>query len=165
MTGAGRGFVAWGMGGAVAALLLAALSGCAETVAPGASDYRPTSFRSRVTVTGNDIPGPLRLREVRLGFAEGGGGVPLHGRVAAEFRARIAGHGELVGRWERDGEVVDRVRVFITYGDDLRVTLADPAALPTDASGRHEVRFVVEKPEDAPEGPPPITYEVAARFG
>lgn len=162
MTGAGKG--ATGARWVAVAVVLAGLWGCAETVAPGAADYRPTSFLSRVTVTGTDSPGALRVEETRLRFAEGDGGVPVNGRVEAVFQARIAGHGEFTGRWERDGEVVDRVRVFITYGEELAVTLGAPEALPTDQSGRHEVRFVVEKPEDAPEGPPPLTYEVAARF-
>lgn len=152
----------------VAALTLAFLAGlwgCAERVAPGAEAYRPMPFHSVVTVTGNDVPGPLRIREAELRLANGKDAVtvPVDGRVAAVFRAWINGHGAFEGRWERDGEVVDRVRVFITYGERLEVALKGPEAFPTDRPGRHTVRFVVERPEP-PDGPLTVAYEVESPY-
>lgn len=150
---------------AVALVVLAGLAGCAETVAPGAEAYRPMPFLSKVTVTGNDVPGPLRIREAGLAFTGGKEAVtvPVDGRVEARLQAWINGHGQLEGRWERDGEVVDRVNVFITYGERLEVVLGGPEAFPTDRAGRHTVRFVVRQPEP-PEGLPTLTYEVESPY-
>jgi hypothetical protein len=157
---------------AVAAALAVALGGCAGKVAPGASDYRPLPFLSKVTVTGSDVPGPLRVRDSALFFAAGGTdrAVETGEPVEAVFRAWVNGHGKFAGHWERDGEVVDRVTVFITYGEQLEVRLGDPGAFPTDQPGRHTVRFVVEAPvpkESGSEGPAPVpelTYEVRSPY-
>jgi hypothetical protein len=145
------GFVFLALAG-VAALGLAA---CAEQrVAPGASAYRPLPFRSQVTVTGTDIPGPLQVLAASLAFPDGSTtlGVARGGHVEAVLSARVRGHGAFAGHWERDDEVVDPVSVFITYGDTLVVRLGGPDLFPTAESGRHEVRFVI----DAPQGAPPL---------
>jgi hypothetical protein len=144
-----------------------ALAACAEQrVAPGASDYRPLPFRSQVTVTGTDNPGPLRVATVDLGFALGRSPATVRqgAVVQAVLTATIAGHGEFRGHWERDGAAVDAVSVFITYGDRLEVRLGGAESLPTDATGSHEVRFVIEAPADAPQ-PDPVTYVVTSARG
>jgi len=143
-----------------------ALSACAEPrVAPGAVEYRPLPFHSQVTVTGSDVPGPLRVREASLAFAEGAS--PLTVRrgnvVQAVFKAWINGHGKFTGHWERDGAAIDPVSVFLTYGEALEVRLGGEDAFPTADPGRHEVRFVVEGPEGAPQ-PAPLTYVVEDLF-
>jgi len=147
------------------ALAAAALPACAERIAPGADEYRPLPFHSQVTVTGNDVPGPLRVREASLAFA--GGGETLSVRrgdvVQAVFKAWVNGHGKLAGRWERDGETIDHVGVFLTYGEALEVRLGGVNAFPTADPGRHEVRFVIDEPGGAPEAGA-ITYTVEDRF-
>jgi hypothetical protein len=152
-----------GLAGALA--LAAGMWGCAERVAPGAQEYRPMPFLSRVTVTGGDVPGPLRIRDVSLRFGDGTDTlkVPMNGRVEAMFRAWINGHGQFVGHWEADGAPVDKVSVFITYGEVLEVRLGGPEVFPATQAGRHTVRFVVESP--APPPPPlELTYEVEPAF-
>jgi len=145
--------------------LAAGLWGCAERVAPGAKEYRPLPFLSRVTVTGGDVPGPLRIRDSSLRFGDGAEAlkVPMDGRVEAVFKAWINGHGQFAGHWEADGQVVDRVSVFITYGEVLEVRLGGPEVFPATRSGTHRVRFVVESP---PPPPPPLelSYEVEAAY-
>jgi hypothetical protein len=146
-------------------VLAAGLWGCAERVAPGATEYRPMPFLSRVTVTGGDVPGPLRIRDTTLHFGDGTDSlkVPMNGRVEAMFRAWINGHGQFAGHWEADGKTVDRVSVFITYGEVLEVRLGGPEIFPADHAGSHTIRFVVESP--APVPPPlELTYEVEAAF-
>ena len=115
----------------------------------GSDEYRSTPYRSTVTVTGNDVPGPLEIREISAWLGDGDEVVTVAPRspVSATFSAWINGHGQLIGHWERNGEVIDRVAVYITYGETLQITLSDPTLLPTNLSGRHEVRFVLEKPE------------------
>jgi len=148
-----------------------ALAGCAaEKLAPGASEYRPLPFHSQVTVTGNDVPGPLRLREVSLTFA-GPGGAPGEETLTVRrgdvvqvlFKAWVNGHGQFTGHWERDGATIDRVNVFTTYGESLEVRLGGEDAFPTSDPGRHEVRFVVESPAGTPQAPP-VTYTVENAF-
>lgn len=140
--------------------------GCAENRAPVSGTFPPTSFRSTVTVTGSDVPGPLRIRESRLTFSDGAvrktfsPGEP----VQAKYSAWINGHGRFVGHWERDGEPVDRLVLFLTYGETLEIILNDPQALPSDAPGSHTVRFVVEEPGGV-EQPADISYEVANPYG
>lgn len=154
-------------GGAVLlALAVSTLSACAERrVAPGAAEYRPLPFHSQVTVTGNDVPGPLRVREASLSFV--GARSPLTVRrgdvVQAVFKAWVNGHGKFIGHWERDGATIDRVNVFTTYGEFLEVRLGGVDAFPTADPGRHEVRFVVETPEGAPQAEP-VTYVVENQF-
>lgn len=150
------------------AFLLAALllAGCAQSqVRPGASVYRPLPFRSQVTITGNDVPGPLRVREVSLSFPGGGDALNVQpgAVVQAVVLAWVNGHGEFKGHWERDGEPVDRVSFFITYGESLQVRLGGEEAFPTARPGRHEVRFVIEGPESAPQ-PGSLTYVVEDPF-
>lgn len=151
---------------ALLALAALALPACAERmVAPGASAYRPLPFRSQVTVTGNDVPGPLRLRDASLAFADGSTTLSVRrgDAVQAVFRAWVNGHGRFAGRWERDGEAVDHVQVFTTYGESLEVRLGGPDVFPTGDPGRHEVRFVIEGPDGAPQVAP-IAYVVEDAF-
>ncbi|MBI5137242.1 MAG: hypothetical protein HZA24_07885 [Nitrospirae bacterium] len=152
---------------AAAALLCVVLGACApkEVVRPGSDAYRPTPYLSVVTVTGNDVPGELVVREANawLGNGEDVLQVPLHGRVDATLNAWINGHGQFVGHWERDGEVVDRVSAFITYGETLRVTLNGPTVFPAENPGRYHVRFVIESPQGGP-ALPELTYEVMDPF-
>jgi len=152
------------MAALVGVACLVGLAGCASPVAPGSSTYRPMPFLSKVTVTGGDIPGPLRVRESSLRFAAGGTTRTFteDDRVEAVFNAWINGHGQLVAHWERDGTVVDKVSVFITYGDTLEVHLGGPPAFPSVPSGRHTIRFVVEAPETARQTLE-LTYEVTGR--
>ena len=147
-----------------------ALAGCAaEKLAPGASEYRPLPFHSQVTVTGNDVPGPLRLREVSLALVgpDGKTDETLTVRrgdvVQALFKAWVNGHGQFTGHWERDGATIDRVNVFTTYGESLEVRLGGGDAFPTSDPGRHEVRFVVESPAGTPQAAP-VTYTVENAF-
>lgn len=152
---------------AMAVFVFAALAACAPkpVVRPGSDAYRPTPYLSVVTVTGNDVPGELRVREANAWL--GGGDdvlqVPLRGRVDATFNAWINGHGQFVGHWERDGDVVDRVSVYITYGETLRITLTGPTVFPTENPGRYHVKFVIESPQGAPDLPE-LTYEVTEAF-
>jgi len=151
---------------AAVAVVALALSACAEAkVAPGAAKYRPLPFRSQVTVTGNDVPGPLRLRDASLAFADGSDTLSVRrgDTVQAVFRAWVNGHGQFAGRWERDGEAVDHVQVFTTYGESLEVRLGGPEVFPTGDPGRHEVRFVIEAPDGAPQVAP-VTYVVEDAF-
>lgn len=146
-----------------AALLLA---GCAaKTVRPGATEYRPLPFRSQVTITGNDVPGPLRLREVSLSFAGGDKSLTVKtgAVVEAVLNAWTNGHGEFKGHWDLDGQAVDNVTFFITYGEQLEVRLGGETSFPTAQPGKHEVRFVIEGPESAPQ-PEPLTYVVESPF-
>jgi hypothetical protein len=149
-----------------ALVVLAGLWGCATTVGPGSATYRPLPFLSKVTITGGDIPGPLRVRESSLRFAAGG---TTHAfsegaTVEAVYHAWINGHGQFIAHWERDGQVVDRVNVFITYGDTLEVHLAGAPSLPATEIGSHTVHFVVEAPEEARQTLE-LTYEVQGQHG
>lgn len=158
-----RGLRLAGLLGLVA--LAAGLFGCAERVAPGSVAYRPLPFLSQVTVTGGDVPGPLRIRDSTLRFGDGATTlkVPVNTRVEAVLRAWINGHGQFVGHWEADGKVVDKVSVFITYGEVMEVRLGGPEVFPTSGPGTHTIRFVVEAPAPPPE-PLEMTYEVTASF-
>jgi hypothetical protein len=148
-----------------AVLAVVALAACAERVAPGAAEYRPLPFHSQVTVTGNDVPGPLRVREASLAFVSGDS--PLTVRrddvLQVVFKAWINGHGKLTGHWERDGTTIDRVSVFITYGEALEVRLGGREAFPTENPGRHEIRFVIDQPTGGPEAEP-VAYVVEDLF-
>jgi len=151
-------------------LMAVALAACAaEQRAPGASAYRPLPFHSQVTVTGNDVPGPLRLREVSLGLVGPDGKmdetltIRRGDVVQVLFKAWVNGHGQFTGHWERDGATIDRVNVFTTYGEFLDVRLGGEDAFPTGDPGRHEVRFVVESPEGGPQAAP-VTYVVENAF-
>jgi hypothetical protein len=148
----------------IAVVLLAlSLTACASPPKEllGNSEYRATPYMSTVTVTGNAVPGPLEVREVSAWLGDGGETLKVAPRssVSATFSAWINGHGQLVGYWERDGEEIDRVSVYITYGETLQVTLSGPTLLPTNLAGRHEIRFVLEKPEGGLQAPM-LTYEV-----
>jgi len=125
-----------------------ALIGCAKRP-PADTSYQKPSYHSAVTVTGNDVPGPLVIREFNVWLEDGETRreVPLGGQVNATFSAWINGHGKFVARWEVDGEVVDRVAFFITYGETLRITLQGKKFLPTEKLGEHTVRFIMEAPE------------------
>jgi len=146
-----------------ALLIAVALAGCISQpkVPPGSTEYRATPYISTVTVTGNDVPGPLRVREVDAWLAAGDQTISVapNAPLAATFSAWINGHGQFVGHWELDGEVVDRVSVFITYGETLRITLSGAPGLPTRAEGPHRIRFVVTKPVTELQSPE-LVYEV-----
>ncbi|MDH4229439.1 MAG: hypothetical protein OEW11_06795 [Nitrospirota bacterium] len=142
------------------------VAGCAAPARhPASGTFGGLPFLSRVTVTGSDVPGPLRIREARLRLSEGEGAaedalhVPMGGPLTAVLTVWMNGHGEFVGRWERDGEVVDRLRVFLTYGETLEVTLAAISPLALDRPGEHTLRFVVESPAAAVV-PPELHYTV-----
>ncbi len=134
-----------------AVLSVVFLSACAHApkVRPGSTEYRPAPYLSTVTVTGNDVPGPLHIREANIWLGEGKEilDVQPNDRVDATFNAWVNGHGEFIGHWERDGEVIDRISFFLTYGETLRVTLNGPTMFPTTHPGRYEVRFVIEQPQ------------------
>lgn len=148
--------------------LLLLVWGCASSpplTAQEVFDARPASFASRVTVTGNDVPGPLVVRELTARFNNGtesvevGVGDPLMATVDVWFN----GNGQFIAHWERNGEVIDRIRVYVTYGEFLRVELDDPAYLPTTRPGRHALRFVMENP--VAEGlERSLTYEVVSSY-
>ncbi len=146
---------------AMAALLL---SSCAQAPKepPGNSEYRPNPYLSSVTVTGNDVPGPLVIREASVWLGEGEETLKVNvgDRVDATFNAWVNGHGEFVGRWMRDGDVIDRVSAFITYGETLRITLNGPTVFPTTHPGRYEVRFEIDQPQTDFELPV-LYYQVA----
>lgn len=143
-------------------LTLVLLSGCGGgKAAPYQFNNNP--FLSQVTVTGNAVPGALIIREASLKLVTPATGtaVATGEKVAAKAVFWINGHGEFVGHWEADGQVIDSIRVSITYGETLEITLS--GAFPTDRPGDHEVRFVVEKPA-LPAPIAPLIYRVVSPF-
>ncbi|MDH5526108.1 MAG: hypothetical protein OEY97_02220 [Nitrospirota bacterium] len=132
--------------------------GCVEKRVRVSGTFGPMPFHSKVTVTGTDVPGPLRIRDVKTAFSENGAKeaqVPLGGPLGAVFTAWVNGHGQFLGRWERNGQVVDRVDVFLTYGETLEIRLEEPGALALGQPGDYRLRFVVESPAQQ------VTDEVA----
>jgi len=153
----------------VVILLLSAalLAGCASApkTPPGSTEYQVPPYRSTVTVTGNDVPGPLMIRDASLWLEEGEEAVVVKvGAVlSATYSAWINGHGQLSGYWDRDGEIIDKVSFFVTYGEALLITLDAPELLRTDAPGTHTIRFVLEHPQ-IPFQVPQVQYEVVSPF-
>lgn len=129
-------------------VLLVAGWGCVEKRARLSGTFGPMPFHSKVTVTGSDVPGPLRIREVKLAFPDGTrqARVPMGGSLSAVFTAWVNGHGQFLGHWERNGQVVDRVDFFLTYGESLEIRLDAPEALALNQPGEYSLRFVVENP-------------------
>lgn len=143
-------------------LTLVLLSGCGGAKAQP-YQFNNNPFLSTVTVTGTDVPGALVIREASLKLITPATGtaVSTGEKVAAKAEFWINGHGEFVGHWAVNGEVVDPIRVFLTYGETLEITLS--GAFPTDRPGDHEISFVVEKPElAAPIAP--LVYQVVSPF-
>ncbi len=154
----------WLRGTLVLACLGLLVSCAAKKVAPGSSEYRTNSYHSVVTVTGNDVPGVLQVREASAWLGSGQARLTVQAgeSVTATYSAWVNGHGRLIGTWLVDDAEVDRVALYITYGETLLITLKGAQWLPTHKEGTHTVRFVVESPVVETQVPE-MTYKVVGR--
>ena len=104
---------------------------------------------------GSGLGGPLDVNRIQLRFDEGSPLriVPKFDEITAYADLVYTGDGELVARWEVAGpestagtpvfRVLSRVRRYITGGG--RVSIESPR-LPTEVTGLHLLRLVIETP-------------------
>lgn len=115
------------------------------------------SFPVTVTVplivdTGSDTLGLLRVNRVDLYFLDGetrkGEATVSRGTRGLKAHADMdfSGSGYLEGAWTVDGQVVERVRKYVSFGQKVTLSTSDIPGISTFVPGLHAIRFDITDP-------------------